>query len=69
MFPGLNKTKQGIAAFNWTLTLERNAVEYILITQASRYKCVFENHYSCFSAATYAVGTQKNCLNETVFFS
>ena len=34
--------------------------------QASRIECVLENYFSYFSIKTYVVGTQKNCLNETV---
>ena len=36
---------------------------------ASKQECVKENYFSCFSTKTYDVGTQKNCLNETVLLS
>ena len=41
-----------------------------LITgQGSRKECILENYFLFFSSKTYVVGTQKNCLNETVLLS
>ena len=37
--------------------------------QAPKQECVTENYFSCFSTKTYAVGTQKNRLDETVLLN
>ena len=37
--------------------------------QAPRKEHVTENYFSYFLAKTYVVGTQKNCLHETVLLS
>ena len=39
------------------------------VDQAPLYECVLKNYFLYLSSKTYAVGTQKNRLNETVLLS